>query len=172
MYILEWIKFLAAFFPFSFKWTPPNSPQSSYTTPWQCKLQFMRYLFSVCQGANGHRVRPYWMSGALDSLGRELAFGEQSAKDFEINLEVAVTDTVVHFTVFGLQKPSDVFKLPYKRPGTLWYWRSLLELHSNILPCMTNIDAFTKGQLSLHLNGCVYIACSVGRFQSGFCPTC
>lgn len=154
------------------EWTPPNSPQSSYTTAWQCKLQILRHFFSVCPGANGHRVRSYWMSGALGSLGRELMFREQSAKDFEINLEAAVTSIVVHFAIFVSRNLQMFLKLPYKRPGTLWYWWSLLELDSNILPCMTNIDAFTKGKLSLHLNGCVYIACSVGGFHSGFCSTC
>lgn len=49
------------------------------------------------------------MSGAVGSLGKELLFGEQSAKDFEINLEASVTDIVVQFTFFGLQKPSDIF---------------------------------------------------------------
>lgn len=64
----------------------------------------------VCQGANGQRVRPYCMSSALGSLGRELVFGEYSAKDFEINLEAVVTDIVEHFTFFFLQKPLDVFQ--------------------------------------------------------------
>lgn len=69
----------------------------------------MRYFVSVCQGANGHMVTSYWMSSALGSLGRELLFGEQSAKDFEINLEAAVNDIVAHFTYFGFQKSLDIF---------------------------------------------------------------